>query len=93
MAEVTRIVADALPRRFGFVRSAQVDRIEQYTGRIPDEALLKWDDAVATGLFSTFWVVAPTYYSQRQHDPWILGQVTGSSLCAVIAQWDDPAAR
>jgi hypothetical protein len=90
VAEASRLVAETLPRRFAFVRGAQVDRIEQYTGRIPDEVLLKYDDAVETQLFSTFWVVTPTYYSQRQQDPWLLGQISGSTLCVVIAQWDDP---
>lgn len=37
------------------------------------EALLKYDDAVRSGLFSKFWVATPTYYQERQMDPWIIG--------------------
>ena len=50
-----------------------------------EEALLKYDDAQRSGLFSKFWIVTPTYYRERQIDPWIVGEVAGSKLCAVIA--------
>jgi hypothetical protein len=88
LAEVRMRVAEALPRRVGFVRGAALESIEAYTGSIPDEALLKWDDAVQTGLFSRFMVATPTYYSERQVDPWIIGEVEGTDRWAVIAQWD-----
>src|SRR5207245_7439696 len=58
-------------------------------GPIPDEALLKYDAAVQSGLFSAFSVVTPAYFSQKQVDPWIVAQVDGAELYAVIAQWDD----
>jgi hypothetical protein len=86
--EVRQKVAETLPRRIGFVRSAVVEPIEGYREHIPDEALIKYDDAVRSGLFSKFWVATPRYYEQRQVDPWIIGEVTGSEQCAVIAQWD-----
>jgi hypothetical protein len=87
--EVRLKVAETLPRRIGFVRSTTVEPIETYREHIPDEALLKYDDAVRSGFFSKFWVATPRYYEQRQVDPWIVGEVTGAELCAVIAQWDD----
>ena len=34
-----------------------------------------------------FWVATPTYYEERQVDPWILGEVDGAEMFAVIAQW------
>jgi hypothetical protein len=86
--EVRQKVAESLPRRVGFVRSTAVEPIETYRELIPDAALLKYDDAVRSGLFSKFWVATPKYYEQRQVDPWIVGEVTGSDLCAIIAQWD-----
>jgi hypothetical protein len=86
--EIRQKVAETLPRRMGFVRSAVVEPIETYREGIPDEALLKYDDAVRSGLFSRFWVATPRYYEQRQVDPWIIGEVNGSEQCAVIAQWD-----
>jgi hypothetical protein len=32
-------------------------------------------------------VATPTYYEERQIDPWILGEVDGAEMFAVIAQW------
>ena len=85
--EVRQKVARTLPHRVGFVRGAAIEPIESYRERIPDEALLKWDEAVQKGVFSQYWVATPTYYGRNQTDPWIIGQVVGSDLCAVIAQW------
>ena len=86
-AEVRQKVAETLPRRIGFVRGATLELIEAYREIIPDEALLKYDEAVRSGLFARFWVATPTYYEQSQVDPWIIGEVAGTELCAVIAQW------
>ena len=66
-----------------------IDPIEEYRGLIPDEALLKYDDAAQSGLFSKFWVVTPTYYWKRQIDPWMLAEVVGTDLCALIVRSDD----
>ena len=87
LAEVRRRVGEALPYRFGFIRGATLEPIEDYREVIPDEALLKYDDALRSGLFSRFWVATPTYYEERQVDPWILGEVEGVERYAVIAQW------
>jgi hypothetical protein len=65
-----------------------LEPIEHYRERIPDESLLKYDDAVRSGLFSKFWVATPTYYQERQVDPWIVAEVTGTDRWAVIARWD-----
>ena len=88
MIEVRRKVAETLPHRIGYVRGATFESIETYQESIPDDALLKYDDAKRTGWFDKFWVVTPTYYRERQLDPWIVGEVLGTSLCAVITQWD-----
>jgi len=87
LAEVRRRVGESLPYRFGFIRGATLEPIEDYRELIPDEALLKYDDAVKSGLFSHFWVATPTYYEERQVDPWILAEVNGIERYAVIAQW------
>lgn len=87
LPEVRRRVGEALPYRFGFIRGATLEPIEEYREVIPDEALLKYDDALRSGLFSRFWVATPTYYEERQVDPWILGEVEGVERYAVIAQW------
>ena len=88
LAEVRLRVGEVLPRRLGYVRSAVLEPIESYRERIPDESLLKYDDAVRSGLFSKFWVATPTYYQERQVDPWIVAEVTGTDRWAVIARWD-----
>jgi hypothetical protein len=90
--EIARKVAETLPQRLGFVRRATFEPIETYQAFIPDEALLKYDDAVKSGLFTTFSVVTPTYFAEKQVDPWIVGQIDGApELYAVIAQWDERA--
>jgi hypothetical protein len=89
MGLVRERVAQTLPVRLGYVRSTVVEPIEEYREEIPDEALLTYDDAKRSELFSKFWIVTPTYYRERQIDPWIVGEVTGSKLCAVIASWDN----
>jgi hypothetical protein len=86
--EIRKKVGDTLPLRVGFVRGADLELIENFSRPIPDDALLKYDDAVQTGVFSRFQVATPRYYAQRQVDPWIVGQVVGTELWAVIAQWD-----
>jgi hypothetical protein len=88
LAEIRQRVGEVLPRRFGFVRGATLEPIEQYREPIPDEALLKYDDAAQTGWFSKFWVATPTYYQERQVDPWIVAEVEGLDRWAVIARWD-----
>lgn len=88
LAEIRQRVGEVLPRRLGYVRSAVLEPIENYRERVPDESLLKYDDAVRSGLFSKFWVATPTYYQERQVDPWIVAEVTGTDRWAVIARWD-----
>jgi hypothetical protein len=89
-AEIRQRVAQVLPMLFGSTRHAVLEPIESYSERIPDEALLKYDDARQSTLFSRFMVATPTYRREPQPDPWILGQVTGTQQWAVIAQWDVP---
>ncbi|MBI4638288.1 MAG: hypothetical protein HY727_18280 [Candidatus Rokubacteria bacterium] len=88
LAEIRRNVAKTLPRHIGLMRDAVFEPIEKYREPIPDHALRKYDEADQSGLFSKFWVATPTYYEQRQVDPWIVGEIEGAKLCAVIAQWD-----
>jgi len=89
LAEIRQRVAQTLPQKFGFIRGAVIEAIESYQGLIPDEALLKYDAALQSGLFSVFTVVTPTYFRQRQIDPWIVARVDGAELYAVVAKWND----
>jgi hypothetical protein len=88
LAEVRQRVGEVLPRRFGYVRGAALEPIEQYREPIPDEVLVKYDEAQQSGCFSKFWVATPTYYQERQVDPWIVAEVDGTDRWAVIARWD-----
>ena len=88
LAEIRQRVGEVLPRRIGYVRSAVLEPVENYRERIPDESLLKYDDAVRSGLFSKFWVATPSYYQERQVDPWIVAEVSGTDRWAAIARWD-----
>jgi hypothetical protein len=87
LAEVRRKVSETLALRAGFIRSAAFDPIDTYAEPIPADALLKYDDAVRSGLFEKFLVATPRYYESRQTDPWIVGQITGTDRFAVIAYW------
>ena len=78
----------SLPPRLGFVRRAVLEPIETYVRTIPDSALLKYDEAEASRLFSKFWVATPAYFREQPLDPWIIGEIEGRDLYAVIAQWD-----
>src|SRR5215467_10250732 len=49
-------VAETLPMLLGYRRLTVLEPIEMFRGRIPDDALLKYDDALASGLFCKFWV-------------------------------------
>jgi hypothetical protein len=88
LAQLRQRVADTLPMLIGYRRLAVLEPVETYRGRIPDDALLKYDDAVASGLFCKFWVAVPTYAQERQTDPWIVGEVSEADAYAVIARWD-----
>lgn len=88
LVEIRQRVAETLPRKVGFVRGVTLEPIEAYSAAIPEDALLKYDDAVRTGLFSKFLVATPTYYREQQVDPWIIAEVTGSTdRWVVIGQW------
>lgn len=87
LAEVRERVGQVLPRRLGFVRGATLEPIETYREPIPEDALVKYDEAFSSGLFSKFWVATPTYYQERQVDPWIVGEIAEAGLYAVIARW------
>jgi hypothetical protein len=87
LAEIRRKVSETLALRAGFIRSAVFDPIEAYAEVIPADALLKYDDAVRSGLFEKFLVATPRYYESRQTDPWIVGQVTATDRYAVVAYW------
>src|SRR5262249_60109445 len=51
--EIERRIGETLPSRWGRARTARLELIEEYDGDlIPADALIKFDDAERTGLFS-----------------------------------------
>jgi hypothetical protein len=88
LVQVRQRVADTLPMLLGYRRRAQLEPIETYRDRIPDDALFKYDDALASGLFDKFWVATPRYAQEPQADPWIIGEIADADAYAVIAQWN-----
>ena len=88
LEQVRDRVARTLPRRFGRIRTATFQPIENYRSPIPGDVLLKYGDAKSTELFERFLVATPCYSEQAQIDPWILAQVAGTEWFAIIGQWD-----
>ena len=87
--ELHRRIARTLPPRFGSVRHASVSPIEQSEAVIPDDVLLKYDDAKQIGLFLRFLVATPMYWFGVGGDPWLVANVAGTDRWAVIARWSD----
>jgi hypothetical protein len=85
--DVHRRIACTLPRVFGSVRRTKVAPIDRAEIFIPDEVLLKYDDAVQLGVFSRFLVVTPAYYWSPRGDPWLVGEVEGTDRWAFIVGW------
>jgi hypothetical protein len=87
LTELQQKIGQTMTPRWGQRRTARLEPIESYEDAIPDEALLKFDDAQRTGLFTAFHVATPAYTKGQEVDPWLVGQLTDCSLYAVIAQW------
>lgn len=87
--ELHRRIAQTLPSRFGCVRRARISPIEQSEALIPDDVLLKYDDAKQIGVFSRFLVATPTYWFGADGDPWLVANVAGTDRWAVIGRWGD----
>lgn len=82
--------AAASPRqrnRFRGFERGFLEPLETY-GAIPDDALLRYDDALETESFSQFWVVAPARSGRDRPTRWIVGQLRGGlGLFAIVARW------
>jgi len=75
--------------------------VHNYVGQIPEPALLKYADALESGLFKTFYVVEPFYEGptprRRAIDPWLVGGLeehrgypgtNGHRAYVVLAYWE-----
>jgi hypothetical protein len=85
--EVHRRIAHTLPRVFGSVRRAKVAPLDQCDVVLPDDVLLKYDDAVQLGVFSRFLVATPAYYWSARGDPCLVAAVEGTERWAFIVSW------
>jgi hypothetical protein len=90
--EIHRRIARTLPFRFGGVRRVRVTPIEQAELLIPEDVLLRYDEAVQAGVFSRFLVATPAYYWWPTRDAWLLAAVAGTDRWAVLAHWTAPEA-
>jgi hypothetical protein len=88
-----RRIAHTLPSRFGSVRYAKISPIEQSDALIPDEVLLKYDDAAQLDVFSRFLIATPAYWLGAEGDPWLVANVAGTDRWAVIARCGDETQR
>lgn len=71
-----------------------MEPLEGYEAPIPDDALLRYDDASETAFFSRFCVVAPARSEPDRPSRWIVGEIRGGSeLYAVVARWRTPAGQ
>ncbi len=83
--------AAASPRQPNRLRSFErrfLEPLETYGALIPDDALLRYGDALEAESFSQFWVVAPARSGQDRCARWIVGQLRGGlDLFAIVARW------
>lgn len=74
-----------------FVRDV-MQPLEAYRASIPDDALLRYDDASDMAWFSRFCALAPARAGRDRPARWIVGQLRGGGeLYAVGARWHTPA--
>jgi hypothetical protein len=85
--EIHRRIARTLPFRPGVVRRLRVAPIEQAETIIPEDVLLRYDEALQAGVFSRFLVGTPAYYWRPAGDAWLVAEVAGTDRWAVLAHW------
>jgi hypothetical protein len=89
MDELRARIARSLPWRLGSVRRARLEPIEATEIVIPDEILVKYDDALELGLFSRFMVARAAYYWALQPNPWLVAEIAGTERWVAIARWEE----
>lgn len=89
-SEMRRNILDTLPwYKDEDTYSVSWSFIRDYTGHIPDTALIRYDEAKKTGKFGAFQV----WYLERRRryvDPWLIGviQTSKESRFIPLAYWD-----
>ena len=76
---VHRLARLAVPFRFFDSRGSRWHRLDTFAGHVPDAALLRYADALESGLFRHFYVVVPERSSEMpvmdRSDPWLVASV------------------
>jgi hypothetical protein len=85
--QIHRRIARTLPFRLGSVRRLRVTPIEQAETVIPEDVLLRYDEAVQAGVFARFLVGTPAYFWRPAGDAWLVAEVAGTERWAVLAHW------
>lgn len=88
--QIHRRIAHTLPFRFGCVRRMSVAPIERSETIMPEDVLLRYDEASQSGVFSRFLVGTPAYYCWPTRDAWLLAQIDSTERWAVLAHWTAP---
>jgi hypothetical protein len=86
--DVRAQIARSLPWRPGAIRRARLETLQQTEVVIPDEVLVKYDDAVQLGLFSHFMVGRAAYYFTVQGPCWLVAEIADSERWVAIARWE-----
>lgn len=70
-------------------RGVVLEQVPTYRSRIPDQPLLKYDEALQSSLFSGFWVATPICNRRAGPHRWIIAEVADTTRWAVIAHWTE----
>jgi hypothetical protein len=83
----------ALPFKFFSRRGSTWWTVDHFRGSVPDQALLKYDEAKRTGLLTHFYVVVPmrstARYEFAPRDPWLVGSVQAIAEGYQPPRWRD----
>ena len=82
-----RRIAHTLPWRPGRLRRTKVTPIAQSEVAIPDDVLMKYDDARQLGVLSQFLIVRPAYFWAPDGLCWLVAGVAETARWAIIASW------
>ena len=88
--DIHRRIAHTLPSVLGCVRRTRVTPIERARMFIPEDALLRYDEAAQHGVFARFLVATPAYYWRSQPAAWLIAEVDGTDRWVVLAHWRAP---
>ncbi len=91
LAELRAATCPGWQAWFSRLKRQVMEPLEAYQAPNPDDGLLRYEDASETAWFSRFCVVAPASAGRDRPSRWIVGQLRGVELYAIVARWDTQA--